>query len=94
MEVMETACSRCKHLNVCKYKEEFLKAQEAVNNATILVEESDLSGKAQLGARYISDIDYIEPIKLRCKHADYIPYSKTRSDPGVAFGSAACGSSS
>jgi hypothetical protein len=84
MAVKETSCTRCKHLHVCKFKEEFLDAQNAVENTTIVVKQTDPTGKEQIHTRYISDIDYIEPIKLRCKHAEYIPVSQTRCDPGVS----------
>ena len=70
MEIMamETACTKCTHRNVCKYKEEFLEAQEAVSNAVIGSDPVSKDGIVHQGFRYISGIDYIEPVKLHCKY--------------------------
>lgn len=60
MLITETACNGCDHVNVCKHREEFLKAQEAVMNASI-----------SIGGKPISAIECVEPIKLRCKFREH-----------------------
>lgn len=84
MGVKETACTRCKHLHVCKFKDEFLDAQNAVDNVIMSGKQIDETGKEQFYERYLSSIDYIEPVKLKCKHAEYNPFTQTRCDPGVS----------
>ena len=84
MASKETSCTRCKHLHVCKFKDEFLEAQNAVDNTTISVKQMDTSGKEQFYERYLSDIDYIEPIRLRCKHAEYTPITSLRCDSSAS----------
>ena len=59
----ETACSTCSHLGVCKFKDEFLKAQTAVNDVTV-----SLGGGGIIRLR---DIQWIPPVKLRCNYYDY-----------------------
>lgn len=56
--VKETQCTRCSHREVCSLKPEFLEAQK-------IIDEACLIGLATI---YIRDIEYIEPVKLRCKH--------------------------
>ena len=60
MTCKETACTSCAHREVCKYKEEFLKAQSAVDEVTV-----HLSDKRFIRLR---DIQWISPVGLRCKH--------------------------
>ena len=60
MLITETACNDCDHAKVCRHREEFLKAQEAVENASI-----------SIGSKPISAIECVEPIKLRCKFREH-----------------------
>lgn len=84
MCIKETACNGCDHVKVCKYREEFLKAQEAVENASI-----------SIGGEPVSAIECVESIKLRCKFrehkgdawnkssiGDFIPLQKIESPSG------------
>ena len=56
----ETACTSCSHREVCKLKEEFLKAQIAVDEVTVTLDEG----------RFIKlrDINWISAVNLQCKH--------------------------
>ena len=65
-----TACEKCRHSAVCKYSEELLAAQEAINDASIVI-EIHVDGMIQYSSRPVASIDCIEPVKLRCKHANY-----------------------
>lgn len=67
-EVKETKCTRCGHREVCSLKAEFLEAQKEINEVYISRHCED--GKKASMIR-ISDIKYIEPVELQCKH--YIP---------------------
>lgn len=64
MLITETACNGCDHVKVCKHSEEFLKAQEAVENASISI-------GIPHGSKPISAIECVEPIKLRCKFREH-----------------------
>ncbi len=63
-DVRETCCSKCIHYEVCKMATEFLKAQQAVNDLTVTL------GQTENGVKMIRlhDIDYIESVNLVCKH--------------------------
>ncbi len=58
--VKETLCSHCGHLQVCSLKEQFLKAQNAVNEVTV--------GLGDRGIKYLRDFDWIKPVTLECVH--------------------------
>lgn len=53
--VRETCCTRCRHCDVCRYKETLLKVQFAVDNVTI----NDTK---------VSAFEYFMPIEVRCKY--------------------------
>ena len=59
----ETACTKCSHREVCKFKEEFLKAQTAVNDVTVYLGENRMVK--------LRDIAYIPTVDLRCNYYDY-----------------------
>jgi hypothetical protein len=59
----ETACTNCSHREVCKFKEEFLKAQTAVNDVTVYLGENRMVK--------LRDIAYIPTVDLRCNYYDY-----------------------
>lgn len=67
-EIAGTVCETCRHIQVCRFQAEFLDAQDAVNNAAITFSVPRGDGKTEYGRKYLKDIDYIQPIKLRCKH--------------------------
>ncbi len=56
----ETQCTHCDHLQVCSFKGQFLKAQNAVNEVTVCVGDR--------GIKYLRDFDWIKRVKLECKH--------------------------
>lgn len=56
----ETACTSCSHLDVCKLKSDFLKAQTAVDNLMV-----HLDGGRSI---YLHDISWIPAVSLRCQH--------------------------
>lgn len=56
----ETQCTHCIHREVCSKKEDFLKAQEAVDNTFI--------GLGDKGGIYLRDIIWIHPVDLSCAH--------------------------
>lgn len=59
----ETACTSCSHLKVCKFKEEFLKAQTAVNDVTVYLGDGCMIK--------LRDIKYIPTVQLRCDYYEY-----------------------
>lgn len=63
--VKETQCACCSHREVCSLKQEFLAAQEAIDEAVLHRERKDYGPVSMIRIR---DIKYIEPVELRCKH--------------------------
>lgn len=59
----DTACSNCKHINVCKFKEDFLKAQAAVNDVTVPLGDNRLIR--------LRDIKWIPAVMLPCDYYEY-----------------------
>lgn len=59
----ETACTNCAHLKVCKFKEEFLKAQDAVNDVMVHLGDNRMIR--------LRDIKWIPAVILRCEYYDY-----------------------
>ena len=57
--VKETACTTCTHREVCKYKDEFLAAQKAVDDTFMNL----LNGER----KRLVNISYIKPVELKCK---------------------------
>lgn len=57
-------CSSCIHKEVCSIKGDFEKAQNAINDFAVNL------GKSEDGYafKYLCDFDFIEQVKLRCKH--------------------------
>lgn len=62
---VKTCCSTCVHKDVCLYKEQFLNAQQAVDEASVTFPATNEHG---MGIVKIRDISWLEPIELRCKH--------------------------
>ena len=58
----ESLCTRCAHLSVCSYRDEYLNLQENIDNLEITMIESD-------GATYytkLQNIPWIRPVELSC----------------------------
>ena len=70
----ETLCTRCVHLQVCKLKETYLKAQKAVNEASFHEQEGN-------GVK-VTDVanlrDWLTIPQLDCKHYRKKPEVLTR----------------
>lgn len=62
--VKETMCTRCAHCEVCALKNNFLAAQEAVDNTTVYLDSDD--GKVRM--MKIHDMPFIKPVNLECKY--------------------------
>ena len=61
----ETSCTRCSHREVCSFKDEFLRALEAVNEVTV-----NRPAKEENNVSFIKlcDIPWIKPVELICQH--------------------------
>lgn len=71
--VKETACTRCIHRDVCSKKDIFMKAQKAADKLDISWD----AGNGKIGIQKLSDIDWIGPVELTCKHrVEYKPMIK------------------
>lgn len=62
--VKETECTHCIHKEVCFLKQDFLKAQEAVDNTYI----SKSCADEKTGMIEIRSLKFIKPILLHCIH--------------------------
>lgn len=78
--VKETLCTRCEHRIVCKYKEDYLKIIESVNNASVCLKDED--GKHCM--KKVTDYDFIEEIKVRCKYYSCIYDNATISTRSIS----------
>ena len=63
--VKETLCTRCVHRTVCKHKDEFLKAIQAVNEAT--VDEFENDGNRMRMTKVVN-IDCVGNISVTCRY--------------------------
>ena len=59
-EYDRNVCLSCDHREVCRLSEEFVRAQNAVNNVTVPLG----SGRMM----ELRNFHYIEPVQLKCKH--------------------------
>ena len=67
--VSETLCTACAHLPVCKLKETYLKAQEAVNNASFHDEVVEDEGTSKHVITYVANVrDWLSVPRLECKY--------------------------
>ena len=57
-------CNSCSHKEVCSLKEIFQKAQNAVSRMEVIYNDQDKSTRMTP----LSTFDWIEPVKLQCKH--------------------------
>lgn len=53
-------CDNCAHQKVCSLTEEFLNAQQAVNNVHVSLGERSMKN--------LRDFDWIKPVSLECIH--------------------------
>lgn len=63
--VKETPCARCVHRTVCKHKDDFLKAVQAVNEAT--VHEKENNGHV-LKSTKVVNYDCVSDISVTCRY--------------------------
>lgn len=66
----ETQCTRCQHRTVCKYKETFLRAVEAVDHTIMYTEiiEADRQDGTAVKAQKVTSLPFLNPIELQCKY--------------------------
>lgn len=64
--VRETPCTRCVHREVCKHKEDFLKAVQAVNEAT--VHEREDNGSHVMKMTKVVNYDCVSDITVTCRY--------------------------
>jgi hypothetical protein len=61
--VRETPCTHCVHRTVCKHKDNFLKAIQAVNEATVHEREDD-----RMKMTKVVNIDCVSDISVTCRY--------------------------
>lgn len=65
----ETLCTSCVHLEICKLKETYIKAQEAVDQAIISDSCINDDGKLATKITYVANLrDWLTVPQLQCKH--------------------------
>ncbi len=58
--VKEPLCTRCVHMDVCAYKQDYLDVIKAVENATVARDTSD--------EKKVIDYDFIGTISISCRY--------------------------
>lgn len=61
--VRETPCTHCVHRTICKHKDDFLKAIQAVNEATVHEREND-----RMKMTKVVNIDCVSDISITCRY--------------------------
>ena len=61
----ETLCTHCVHRTVCKHKDDFLKAIQAINEATVHEHED---GSNAVRMTKVINIDCISDISVTCRY--------------------------
>lgn len=61
----ETLCTHCVHQTVCKHKDDFLKAIQAINEATVHEHED---GSNAVRMTKVVNIDCISDISVACRY--------------------------
>lgn len=61
--VRETPCTHCVHRTVCKHKDDFLKAIQAVNEATVHEREDN-----RIKMTKVVNIDCVSDISITCRY--------------------------
>lgn len=81
-KLLETSCVTCLHQDVCKFKEEYSLAIEAVQNAILYPKCEDRLIKEQK----VNHLEFIEICAPRCKHYRKImPTTRDISYDGPIF---------
>lgn len=62
--VKESLCTRCIHLNVCAYKQDYLDILKAVENAAVTRDTSD----EKIVSKKVIDYDFIGTIHVSCRY--------------------------
>lgn len=66
--VMETACTRCYHKEVCKYKQDFLDITKAVLEAEVTKHGDD----GRISMKRVTDFECLGEIRVYCPYfTDY-----------------------
>lgn len=66
--VMETACTRCYHKEVCMYKQNFLDINKAVLEATVTKRNDD----GRISMKRVTDFECLGEIRVYCRYfTDY-----------------------
>jgi len=63
--VRETPCTHCVHRTVCKHKDDFIKAIQAVNEATVHEHEN---GSNAVRMTKVVNIDCVSDISVTCRY--------------------------
>lgn len=63
--VKETPCTRCSHRTVCKHKDDFLKAVQAVNEASVHEHED---GSNRVKITKVINYDCVSDITVTCRY--------------------------
>lgn len=63
-EVKETLCTRCAHIEVCAYKQDYLDILKAVENAKVVRDTPD----EKITSKKVSCYDFIGKISVTCKY--------------------------
>jgi len=66
-ENKEMLCEHCAHREICKFKDEFLRATKTVNETEVLLPIAPDQAYTVRSIK-LHDISWIEPVKLVCKH--------------------------
>ena len=62
-EVKETLCTRCIHLEVCTYKQDFIDIINAIENAAVTQYTPDV-----IASKKVTQYDFISGISVACKY--------------------------
>ena len=60
IEYKEPICTSCDRREVCKFRDEFLKAQQTADDITVCLGNGAM--------KKLRHFDYIERVELKCKH--------------------------
>lgn len=60
----ETCCTNCSHQPVCSFKDDFMKAQKAVDGISVTLGETEKG----IEMKDLCKFDFILPIILQCKY--------------------------
>lgn len=72
----ETLCVSCSHREICFFKDEFLKAQTAVDNLQICRKSAEDAATCMVSLR---NVPWLKPVELVCVH--YVKVILQRKEP-------------